>query len=87
MTRDFSEYVFTYETLGKLTGLDQHTIRQHRSRGKFDPEHLESVVVYVARYAVPELQRAILDYMLDRTGTAQNMGCDAVMLRGKPRTR
>jgi len=54
----------TYETLAALTGQTIDVIRQHRMRGKFDPERLETILIYMSRYSLPELRRAMQDYAL-----------------------
>lgn len=78
MPRSTEVFEYTYLTLAELTGQDYTTIRQHKSRGKFTPERMESVMVYLARFAVPELRQAMIDYAIDHTGLAPNNGVDAL---------
>lgn len=45
------QFVFEYSDISKITGLALGTIYKHAHRRLFDPENLESVVLYCARYA------------------------------------
>lgn len=56
-----TEYTFTYGDLARATGSARNTISQHRARGHFDPESIESVAIYLARYGCDDLKRAMLD--------------------------
>ncbi len=52
---------FTYEDIAKVIDAGtQLAVRQHVSRGIVDPDDLESLAVYLARYGRPELREAIL---------------------------
>lgn len=57
----FSEkqWVFTYADIEKLTGKTHQSTRHHYSRGYFG-ETLRSLVVYLSRYAEPDLKAEML---------------------------
>lgn len=71
MPKEHKEWSFNYLDLARITGQDEQTIRQHRSRRRFDPGKLESVVVYLSRYGVPELKTAIVEYALAKDGVQE----------------
>jgi hypothetical protein len=54
-------FFYTYSTLAKLTGQTPNTVYQHRTRGQFDPADLRTVLLYLAEYAVPDLQDDIVE--------------------------
>lgn len=78
MPRESTEYCYDYQTLAELTGLTYENIRQHRSRGRFDPDSLASVFVYLSRWAHPELRQAAMEYSLDLSGKHPNTGAEAL---------
>jgi len=55
------EWSYGYDDLARCTGLTRNAVVKHRSRGHVDPESLESVAVYLARYGRDDLKRAMLD--------------------------
>lgn len=58
-------HVYHYSDLQRCTGKTNEAIRQHVSRGNLDLGKLESVVMWLARHAKPELRRKILQYALE----------------------
>lgn len=66
-----TEWTYNYAVLARLTGLTEEAVRQHRHRERFDPDKLESVLVYIAEYGEPELQQEIVTAALQgrRTST------------------
>lgn len=58
-------YFFHYSDLERCTGKTNEAIRQNVSRGKLDPNKLESVAVWIARHAHDELRKQILQYALE----------------------
>ena len=68
------EFSFGYKELMDLTGLSQNLVQQHVSRGKLDPSKLESVVMYLATHARPDLRLALLDATLRRETAEERPG-------------
>lgn len=60
MGKKASAFVYTYEDLMRLTGMDRNTVYQHKTRGSFDPSRLESVIRWVARHGSLSLRIRIL---------------------------
>lgn len=60
------EYVFTYADLAEATGLTKNAISQHVVRGHLDPEDLQSVAVYLARYASESLKERMFKALMRR---------------------
>ncbi len=58
-------YYFYYSDLERCTGKTNEAIRQNISRGKLDPNRIESVAVWLARHAHDELRKQILQYALE----------------------
>jgi hypothetical protein len=54
------EFVFGYEDLARATGHERNTVIAHRTRGKFDPETIETVAIYLAKYGTIKLRKRIL---------------------------
>lgn len=52
-------FTLQYADLEKLTGLTYANVRQHISRGLVDPENLESIVIWLAKWGRPELRQAV----------------------------
>ena len=52
-------WTYDYATLAKLTGQSQNTLAQHRTRRKFNPADLRSVIVYLARNGTLDLRHEI----------------------------
>lgn len=78
MTREPATFQYDYQALVELTGQSYDVIRQHKSRGMFDPTSLASVAVYLSRWAHQELRQAMLEYSMDVTGTVPNRAVDAL---------
>jgi hypothetical protein len=55
-----TECAFTYGDLAKASGVTRNTIAQHRIRKHFDPESIESVAIYLARYRRQKLREQIV---------------------------
>lgn len=53
---------FTYNTLADLTDSEVNTVRQHKNRHRLDPDSFETVMVYLARFSVPRLRRAMVHH-------------------------
>lgn len=66
MPKHPQQFSWNYEDLRKITGLSYEAVIQHRTRKYFDPENLESVLIYAARYAQDavkvQLLRSALSY-------------------------
>lgn len=61
MGRPPLQWTFNYEDLSRLTGKPVSTIQRSKSRpGGFDPDNLESVLLWLARNARPDLKVALL---------------------------
>lgn len=60
------EYSFTYRDLANATGLTRNAISQHVSRGKLDPDDLESIAVYLSRYAREDLRKKMILSAIER---------------------
>ena len=63
---NYRQWSFDYSDIMKATGLSQNLVQQHRKRGKFNPEDFDSLVIYLAKHARPELRMAILEASLLR---------------------
>jgi hypothetical protein len=50
----------------RCTGLSLNTIQQHVTRGKFDPERLESVILYLAKHAADHFRQSIVTAAIKR---------------------
>lgn len=61
---------FYYSDLQRCTGLSYDTICQHAARGKFDPQKLESVVLYLAKYGSNHFRQSIVDAAIVRQNEA-----------------
>ena len=55
-------FQFGYTDLHKITGMWLKAIYQHKTRGNFDPENLESIVCWVIRHGTEEFRDKILGY-------------------------
>lgn len=58
MARPVQLFHFTYDDLVRITGLDRKTVWKHHDRGYFDPEKLETVVMYLIRRASKDIRTA-----------------------------
>jgi hypothetical protein len=54
-------WTYNYTDLMRATGLTKDAIHHHKARGKFDPDRLETVVIYLARHAADHLRQRIID--------------------------
>ena len=66
--RPVMQWTFTYQDLCDLTGMSLNTVQTHRKRNNFDPDNLESVLVWLARNAKPELKARMFMYMTTTRG-------------------
>jgi|GEM_PF-5559577 len=66
MVRPQQQFTFNYETLMELTGLAQNALVKHRTRGNFDPERLDTVLLFIARHGTPELRMALIEHAIFR---------------------
>ena len=87
MPRESTKFEYDYQTLVELTGLTYENIRQHRSRGMFDPESLASIFVYLSRWAHQELRQAALEYSMDLSGKKPNTAAEALRTAKKRHAR
>lgn len=78
MPRESTAFSYDYQTLAELTGLTYENIRQHRSRGHFEPDSLASVFVYLSRWGHQELRQAAMEYAMDLSGRQPNKGAEAL---------
>lgn len=77
MARPIQQFQWTYDDLVKLTGLERKTVWKHHDRGHFDPERIETVGLYLAKYGLPELRVRFMAEVLRQThesepGVAKN---------------
>lgn len=63
--RPTKEWSFSYQDLCDLTGLKGNTIQQHVKRGKFDPENLESLFVWLCKHAKPTMRIRMVSQLLN----------------------
>ncbi len=68
--RPIEVWTYNYEVLARLTDQPADTVRQHRIRHKFDPNKLETVAVYLARFGTAEIRKAIVEYAINRDANA-----------------
>lgn len=61
-----NDWAFSYLDLARLTGMTYAAVVQHKTRKNFDPQNLESVILWIARHAEPGLRQQILHYSLTR---------------------
>ena len=59
-------YTYNYKTLMRLTGKSRKTVYQDRTRGYFNPDELETVVVYLARHGTLDLRHRMFMNMFAR---------------------
>ena len=67
MTFHAEEWTYNYESLASFTGLPVGAVYTHKSRKRFDPNDLESVLLYMAEYARPDLQQELVNRALRGT--------------------
>ena len=61
-----AEWTYNPATLAKLTGLSIDAIWQHRTRGTFDPDDLESVMLWLARHGRMDLRLKMVTSAVSR---------------------
>ena len=73
MSRPKDKYNFTIADLALITKQPENTVRQHISRGKFNPEDFNSVIEYINTFK-QTTQFSGLGYMqlLEREGREDN---------------
>lgn len=54
-------WTYNYHDIARITGQSVDAVYQHKSRGKFDPDKLETVLIYLAEYAIPTIQDDIVE--------------------------
>lgn len=79
--RPIEVWTYNYEVLARLTDQPADTVRQHRIRHKFDPERLETVAVYLARFGTAEIRKAIVEYAINRDAN------ESPLLEPRPKKR
>ena len=57
-----TDFLFGYPDLARLTGMTHEALQQHRTRQNFDPENLESILLFVARHGAPKLRHRLIAY-------------------------
>lgn len=74
MARPKDKYSFTVADLALLTKQPENTIRQHISRGKFNPEDFGSVIEYINTFK-QTTQFSGIGYMqlLEKEATSENV--------------
>lgn len=60
------EWTYNQFTLAEITGFSVNSIEQHRARKKFNPNSLESVLIWAARYARDDLRWKMIESALRR---------------------
>ncbi len=60
------EFTYNYQVLSRLSGMKMNSLHQAKCRGDFDPEDLESVVIWLARHGKASLRRRMINYALER---------------------
>ena len=65
-----TQFTYNYEDMQKILGKStMNAIYHDKDRGRFDPLDLESVLLYLARHATPDVKvkliYAITEYQLD----------------------
>lgn len=68
--RTKDEWSFGYDDLERITGLPRDTCIQHRVRGQFDPEKLETVVYYLLRHAKQDIREELVLSLVRRVSEA-----------------
>jgi hypothetical protein len=71
------QFIFTRKALAELCGITPNAVTQHIIRGYLDPEDLESIVVYLARYAKESLREKIVIAAIRRNVPADPGGWKA----------
>lgn len=59
-------FTYNYEDLQTLTGMELKALYQHKTRGNFDPENLESVLIWLARHAREDVRQRMVAYAISR---------------------
>ena len=63
-----SEFVFNYQILSRLTGLNVNSLQQDRSRGRLNPDDLWSVCLYLAARVSPQKRLELLQAAFNPLG-------------------
>jgi hypothetical protein len=63
MARPKDKYEYTVEDIAKLTKQPANTVRQHMTRGKFNPAELSSVIAYVNSFNKESALKLLNGYM------------------------
>jgi hypothetical protein len=69
--RPRGQFTFDYEDLERVTGLPRDTCMQHRVRGQFDPEQLETVLLYIMRHAKEGLREQLALSLIRRSSESK----------------
>jgi len=59
-------FTFTYDDISRVTGMSPNVTQKHLGRGYVDPDDLESLLLYLARYGSQELKMRIIEQALRR---------------------
>jgi hypothetical protein len=60
------KWFFTHGDIARATGLTLNATHQHFTRGYYDPERLETVVLYLAHFAADHLRQKIVNAAIIR---------------------
>jgi hypothetical protein len=84
MSRPKDKYAYTIEDIAKLTKQTANAVRQHMTRGKFNPAELSSVVEYVNSFnklktlAAPYERRGYMSFIENEALKREEAECPKI---------
>ncbi len=57
-------FTYGYLDLAKLTNMATDTVYQHASRGEFDPERIDTVMLWLAKHGSDKLRIALMHALI-----------------------